>query len=375
MSPPDPAAPAIIAHDFALSARGRRPAHVWRGAHVALLIEAGASNVETLPAPRPVRLAVLKAFDAIFLAFCDVTGFAPRNICIATARSLLPVDVPLDNAGAGGLAAHGVAGISVGAELVAGLVARWGRAVSRHGVGAWMPAEGRALRAGATVRDLRMGGGLAVPEEAAVDQVFFYELNRNFWPPRLNRKFDWACNGDPSCWGWWTVGMNNAMAVILPDLLNMPMYYFGQSRRQFRDRMVANLDEYRRFCQDNIGDGFDAWTSSRMPWDRRESVNDLMSGLIIRSFERFGRETWIKGFYRAMNEVDDINESEAGGFDFQGARDNVFRVWSRAAGRDLYCVFSEELKWRISDVARAEMQSLYERDMSFSLDISGWKES
>lgn len=359
MLPRELVAPESVVYNFTIARRGQRAANVWQGAQVALLIEKQTDGSPRISAPPTVRTAVLRAFDAVYLAYASVTGFRPSR-AENPFRGRIAIQVPLDNAGAAGLAHHDVAGISVGAGLVEPLVERWTRAVANGA--SWVPRGGE----GSDLEALRFGD--ARPELASIDQVFLYELNRNFWPPWFNQKIDWMCDGDGSCWGWWTVGMNNAMTVIVPALLNMPLNYFGSGLEQFRDRMVDELAEYAQFCRSGA-DPFDAWTTSRMPWKPRESVNDLMTALIIRSFERFGGESWIKGFYRQIPNVPDINATAAGGTNFQGARDNLYRIFSIAAGANLYNVFVNELCWRISDDADIEIATLFPASNSLSLGL------
>lgn len=360
MSSQNASQPPPLRYNFTISRRGTRSARAWPGEAVALLVESAENDVPCVSAPGYARAALMRALDSVYATYVHITGGDPPRR-EEPFRGRVVIQVPIDNAGAAGLAHHGVAGISVGAGLVRPLAERWTRAC-RKGV-KWLPSG----NAGNGLEGLRFGP--RTPKEASVDQVFFYEFSRNFWHPWYNKKIDWACNGDPSCWGWWTVGMNNALAVIVPALIDLPMNYFGRGRSQFRDRMVDELKAYMRYAR-TVERPFDAWTVSLMPWKPKESVNDLMSGLLIRSFERFGEERWIRGFFREIARAPDVNPTAAGGTQFQACRDNVYRIFSRAADANLIHVFTNELRWDISSAAQSEISAQFPQDNTLSLNIT-----
>lgn len=347
----DPSTPPNTTHDFSITRRGVRKAHEWRGRHISIFIEfKDGTDLPCITTTRLVRTALVRTFDAIYQKFVTITQFVPAPMCNRHGVApTLPIEIPLDNNGAGGLAHHGIGGISVGASLFEATVRRWEEAIrTSHGDISWLPTE----RSGWTF-------GSNTPTSASIDQVYLYELNRNFWPPWINRKIDWVCDDDDTCWGWWTVGMNNAMAIILPTVMRMPFYYFGHSFDHFKAGMVEHLKHYRDHvcnngsCVYSMDDKFAVgWTKSRMVWRSSASVNDLMTGLIVRSFDRFGGEAFVKRLFKAFVEADDINDSDAGQRNYQKARDNIFMMWSYAAQSDLSPVFDDELEWRVSDSAK-----------------------
>lgn len=251
-----------------------------------------------------IKRDICEMFVRIYEKFVEIVGRRPRGD--------MYIEIPLDNRGAGGLACHGVCGISVGRGLFAGLVMRW-------------------------------KGGVR-----SVDQVYFYEMNRNFWFEEYNRAIDWCCDGDEKCWGWWTVGFNNAMSVIVPDLLGIEFYYFGQGRKTFEQGM---LNDYRGYLKDKRWNFETGWQKSMMPWRPKQSINNLMSGFILDSYTKFGGRDWITGVYREILQVVPINSSNAGATCYQGARDNIYTIWSRAAHKDLRDFFKNTLRWKISDQA------------------------
>ena len=221
------------------------------------------------------------------------------------------IEIPSDNNGAGGLAHHGVHGISVGSSFLEGLLKRW--------------------RAGAR----------------SVDQVYYYEMCRNFWFGDYNPRIDYCCDNNKSCYGWWTVGFNNAMSVIVSEITSTPFYYFGQSREQFARGMLKDFESYvedPKWCWEN------SWVCSRMPWRKEQSINNMMSGFIIEGFKRFGGKKWIQGVYRELGRVEVLRGGGEGRW--QGVRDNVYLIWSKAAGRDLREYFEKKLRWKISERAK-----------------------
>lgn len=307
--------------------------------------------------------AILNAFDIVYLAYKDLTDFEP-DLSVHPSRKLV-IEIPADNAGAGGLACHAVAGISVGRSLFLSMLRRWTRVVSSSHP-SWLPSvpPSSGTYADATIEQLVYGAN--VPPAASIDQVYYYELCRNFWKPSLNRKIDWACDNDSSCWGWWTVAFNNAFAIIIPTLLNSPLHYFGRDVKGFRHNMVKQIYKYFEYAK-REEDPFVAWRSSRLPWHPTESVNDLMTALIVVSFESFGGLTWIRTLFRAFDTVPDVNESQAGTFRFQQCRDNVYTIWCIAAQADLHEFFCDKLKWTISQDALSNIETLYSVNPSYKV--------
>lgn len=282
----------------------------WIGEEVVVMVEG------ELPADRDstVMAEIVQTFEDIISKYEELTGL--DNLPIASSYDNKPViEVVIDNCGAGGLASHGVLGMSTGTFFLDEFY------------------------------DLVSQGNISVP------QVFLYELNRNFWVAGMegfNGKFDWAMNDEPLNYGWWTVGMNNAQAYIIPKSLNIGMYYFGNDINYWEIRMVGELEDY----MNNTLYDFDfGWRQSLMPWHNTESINDMMSGLLIYSFNNFGGEDWIKGFYEHIQNDDIQNRSDV--FAYQECRDNIYKIWSYAAKEDLVLFFEENLRWIITSEAKS----------------------
>jgi LmbE family N-acetylglucosaminyl deacetylase len=218
------------------------------------------------------------------------------------------VQIPNDNCGASGLASHGVLGISVGKSLFD--EQQYNRSTSDQ-----------------------------------LQQVFFYEAHRNFWPEWFNNKFDWAMDNDPDSWGWWTVAMNNAMVSIMAPLIGVEGMYGDQTGIEFRNNMVAQL----RSCIDGNYNWSTGWTHKFMDWNPTESINDLMTGLLNYSFENFGGMEWLAGFYAGIKNPSIPDRSNT--LAYQECRDNVYKIWSVAADSNLLSFFSDTLQWSISQNA------------------------
>jgi len=285
---------------------GAKNATAWIGDDVVIMIEAESAadrNMTTMT-------QVIDVFEDVIAKYEEFTGLT--NLPMASQFNGKPViEVVLDNCGAGGLASHGVLGMSTGVSFFDEFY------------------------------NLVTQGNIAMP------QVFLYELNRNFWKPSFNNKFDWAMNNDIQNWGWWTVGMNNAQAYIIPKSLGIGLYYFGNDINYWENRMVGELNDYMNDTQYDFDFG---WRQSLMPWHNTESINDLMSGLLIYSYNNFGGDAWIKGFYQHIENVDIPNRPDV--FAYQECRDNVYKIWSYAANQDLVSFFENDLRWVISQSAK-----------------------
>ncbi len=323
-------------YTFGLARRGPRLAIAWLGARVGVVIECpnesdtsgGAVHARNaLTTTEAARTRVLHALDTLYETLKSTTlssGLSPYNnngVC-----GLAPVEIPLDNAGAGGLAHHGVSGISVGAALFAPLCSR-----AESSIGA-----------------------------LAVDQVYYYEMGRNFWEPQFNRAFDWRMDDEAHNWGWWTVGFNNLWAIVLPEIAGnaVDMVYFGRSRAAFRARMQRDIRACvrSRHCFDT------AWTKSRMPWRPNETINDLMTGLLLALYDAYGGPKFLNSFFAHLRTAPPVNEGNSGANKFQQCRDNFYRIASCAAQRDIKHCFVQQLGWPLSDEVMQEVDNLYPTD-------------
>ncbi len=314
-----------VVYDYQIAyCMGPENSTAWIGENLVIMIEAETPqdrNIETMQ-------TMMNIFEDIILKYQEFTGLT--NLSNAAEYDGKPViEVVLDNCGAGGLANHGVMGMSTGTFFLDQFY------------------------------DLIEQDNLAVP------QVFLYELNRNFWMPAFNNKFDWAMNDEAQNWGWWTVGMNNAQAYIIPKALDLDLYYFGNNINYWEERMVNELESYLDDTQYDFDYG---WRQSLMPWHNTESINDMMSGLLIYSYNNFGGEEWISGFYEHIQNDTIIDRS--GVFAYQECRDNIYQIWSLAADEDLISFFENDLRWIISDEMKDEMDYYFNPPVVLNIEES-----
>ena len=111
--------------------------------------------------------------------------------------------------------------------------------------------------------------------------------------------------------------------------------------------MVNNLITYMNNDEYNFENG---WKQYLMPWDNDNSINDLMTGLIVYSYENFGQDDWLRNFYQYIDS-DEIVDRESV-YSYQQCRDNVYKIWSLSAESNLFDLFENNLKWEISDDAK-----------------------
>ena len=282
---------------------------VWYGQRVALVLDE-----ETSPADRDhlVMAQILESLDAIFEAYDKMTGRRPK--LTSPLKGRIRIEVSSKDVG-GGLAHHGRLGVGIG---------------------------------GGFFRDLykRFESG-----SRTIDQVFFYEIARNYWMPDMNPTIDYHTSLGPQDYGWWTVGFNNAMSVFVPMEIESidDMYYFGTNGEKFAQSMENHLNIYienpDKYNWDN------SWNAPRLPWSKRTSLNDLMTGLLIRLHRDHGGSAFIRRLY---DEIPRRNRLKSRS-DTQGARDNFYIASSLAAKKDLYQFFSDELRWEITQRARSEV--------------------
>ena len=292
---------------------GSGSATVWEGKNIAIVIEGESPSNRN----NNIMTRMLGVFDDIYDKYVFYTGL--NNLPLSSGyNGKMVIEIVEDNCGAGGLAGHGSLGMSTGKFFLDQFY------------------------------NNIQANNISVP------QVFLYEINRNFWLPSFNDKFDWAMNNESANWGWWTVGMNNAQAFIVPNSLNIGLDYYGNDINYWENRMVNHIETYMNNAQYNFDYG---WRQSLMPWSNTDSINDLMTGFLIYSYINFGGDNFMHGFYEQIQNNQIPNRSNV--FAYQECRDNIYKVWSYAANRDLLSFFRNNLRWEISQTAINEVQSKF----------------
>ena len=275
---------------------------VWLGKRVALVLD-GEKPGQRDP---EVMARICATFDDIFNSYQRIIQRKPKLDAPLMGRIRIEVSSQVG----GGLANHGQLGVAVGTGFFNGLYNR--------------------VKAG----------------KNTYDQVFFYEIARNFWMPDMNDSIDYHTSQGPDDWGWWTVGFNNAMSVVMSK--QVPgiddMFYFGQNGRSFAAGMETNLDQY--LAHPEKYDWENSWCVRLLPWKANTSLNDLMTGLLLRLEREHGGVTFISALYREIPRQRPLPKNKS---DYQAVRDNFYAAASLAAKQDLWSFFTSDLRWLLTD--------------------------
>lgn len=273
----------------------------WYGDRVALVID-GEDSPQDRDAEAMTK--IVETFDDIFDAFDSVTGRSPA--LNAPLRGKIRIEV--SSSVGGGLANHGSLGVAIGDGFFEGLYNR--------------------VRSGTDT----------------YDQVFFYEIARNYWMPDMNPRIDYHTSAGLSDYGWWTVGFNNAMSIFLPEVIDTvdDMYYFGSGGETFSQGMEANLNTY--IAGEGLYNWDNSWNVPLMPWSQSTSLNDLMTGLLVRLHRDHGGSDFIQRLYEEIPMLEPLENMS----DWQGARNNFYVAASLAADQDLADFFTDELRWELT---------------------------
>lgn len=282
---------------------------VWFGNRIALVLD-GENPGQRDP---HVMAKITSVLDGIFDAYDKVTGSKPRLTAAIEGRIIIEVS---DQVG-GGLANHGEFGIGIGDGFFKELYDR--------------------VKSGSNT----------------YDQVFFYEIARNYWMEDMNPSIDYHTSAGPDDWGWWTVGFNNAMSVVIPK--QVPgiddMFYFGQNGQAFAAGMESDLNQYLAHPEKYNWEN--SWCVRIVPWNENTSVNDLMTGLLLRLQREHGGIEFMSALYREIPRQRPLPKDKS---DYQAARDNFYSAASIAAKKDLWEFFTRDLRWKISDPARQRVK-------------------
>jgi hypothetical protein len=129
-----------------------------------------------------------------------------------------------------------------------------------------------------------------------VDQVFFYEMGRSMYDLKLDEILDWQME-DASKWGYWTLGFNGAMTVLAPEALNLEMNYFGTNTAKFRADRLKDINTYINNTRYNFDNAWSVWL---LPWAQNQSINDMMSGLLILMSDKFGGRAYLSELFKQL---------------------------------------------------------------------------
>jgi hypothetical protein len=129
-----------------------------------------------------------------------------------------------------------------------------------------------------------------------VDQVFFYEMGRSMYDLKLDDILDWQM-AETSQWGYWTLGFNGAMTVLAPEALGLKMNYYGTDTAKFRADRLKDINTYINNTQYNFNNSWSVWL---LPWAQSQSINDMMSGLLILMHDRFGGKAFLSELFKQL---------------------------------------------------------------------------
>ncbi len=140
-----------------------------------------------------------------------------------------------------------------------------------------------------------------------IPQVIFYEMGRCLYNLKLDKVLDWQME-NPDQYGYWTLGFTGAMTAIMPDLINCKMDYYGTDAAGFRAARINDLNTY----VGNSNYTFqNTWSAYLLPWTTNQSVNDLMSGLLIYLSENYGSAQFLyKMFFYLCQQRDDYTRTQ-----------------------------------------------------------------
>ncbi|OEK00417.1 hypothetical protein BFP97_02310 [Roseivirga sp. 4D4] len=280
-------------------------ATIWEGERVAIAVEGERPGDRDYGAMRNV----VKMFDSLYRGLEDLSGIYDLPVSPPMVNGKPVIQILQDNCGAGGLAGHGAAGSSYGIAFL----------------------------------DEQYNSIL----EPRIHQIFIYEQTRNFWLPSNLNKIDWIMDESDAVSGFWTNGFTGFTPYVLPTELGYEVNYFGWDLELWYDRHVGYLRTY----VDNRGYTFEnTWKSSLFPWSQWNSINDMMSGLLIYFYDIYGYEFAQKVYRNMQNpEIPDLSSKR----DYQGGRDNIYKIFSLSSKADQLIYFQDTLRWDITTEAQA----------------------
>lgn len=177
-------------------------------------------------------------------------------------------------------------------------------------------------------------------------QVALYEMGRSMYDLRLDNILDWQMEAEDK-YGYWTLGLNGALTVLAPEALNLKMAYAGYDDylAQFRRDRLNDINTYINDRQWNFDNAWSVWL---LPWAPRQSINDMMTGLILLLTDRFGGAPYLKELTKNLLD----QPTTANKTDRKARAINLYRAARQAAdnlngnGAAVERFFKHTLRWR-----------------------------
>ena len=182
-------------------------------------------------------------------------------------------------------------------------------------------------------------------DQPTIPQVIFYEVGRCLYNLKLDEVLDWQMS-EPSEYGYWTLGFSGAMTALIPELIGCKMDYYGTDAAGFRADRLHDLATY----VNNAGYNFaNTWSQLYLPWNSSQSINDVMSGLLIYLFDNYGGATFLyQLFYNLCLQPDthrkDQREERAMNF-VRSCYTAAQNIGGSYKANEMYYYFYTTLRW------------------------------
>jgi len=299
---------------------------VYEGSRIAMVVADGleadfSPNITDKKSNDAMRKILLN-LQALLTVYDTMVGMVPPPTYNSQIHGKVPYEIGY-LVGAGGRAGHGVAGVAIGPALM-GEMYRW------------------ALAGDATT----------------INHVFYYEIMRNYMFPEIfTLVLDYSMNGGPLDWGWVNQGFIDVTGCLVSEIIDPPVSfnYYGNNREAFMDMMEAHVFTYMSNTSYNWDNTF---MHNRLAWSPSQSVDNLFAGILVNLYRNELGFQFIRGFFHALPGL--VPRAPKSKLDNQGARDNFFLAASIGAKRNLYDLFTKDLRWNISTNAKDYLVTNYQ---------------
>ena len=178
-----------------------------------------------------------------------------------------------------------------------------------------------------------------------IHQVYFYGIGRAMYDTSLDDILDWQMQNEGE-WGYWTLGFNGAMTVLAPENMGVELEYYGKDTAAFRLDRLTDLATYVNNTSFTFNN---TWSSYLLPWNEYQSINDLMSGLLIYLSDTYGGLPFLaRLFYNLKQRPTTPNRTDrqlrATNF-YQAARQATFDLYDGDVADQLFLYFRNTLRW------------------------------
>lgn len=182
--------------------------------------------------------------------------------------------------------------------------------------------------------------------QPTIHQVIFYEMGRCMYDLILDKTLDWQMQ-DVSEYGYWTLGFNGAMTALAPPDIGCKMEYYGKNAADFRADRINDLNTYinnSKYTFDNT------WSVKLLPWNNNQSINDLMSGLLIYLYDKigYGYRGLQRVFYLLKDQPSTLKKTDRKGRAinfYNSVYQTMADLHNKSEAYKMYLYFRNTLKW------------------------------